>query len=382
MYTAELHQLLAILEGAVRDDRQLLHLLFVPEQESDRVPQLMALFREKDLPLMGGVFPGIIHQDRVLQKGFILKQLPLASGPYLIKNLPEGLAAIDQMQPNPRTQTGVMLVDGISPWNGDCLDRLYDKTGGAMNFIGGGAGRSDFSAGPCLFTAERFVDNAALLACLPVPVQLGVAHGWLPADHPPVMVTATDGPNCVTELEWEPATAFYRRFISDQQQQTIDFDALPKYFAGHPFGFAVNGQYVVRDVVGMDGSGLHFAGKVRPGTRLQPMKGEPGHLLQASPQVAEAIGGKQANRITTLVFDCISRAQFLGEAIGEELHQLGTMLGDKAYFAEIEGALTIGEIAQSVDAPLEFYNKTLVAGHIALDHVPSFLPSDRVAKTT
>jgi hypothetical protein len=339
-------------------------LLLLPEGEQARVPALMALYRARGAALMGGVFPAVIGRGRMQRRGGVFKRMAASQRPFLVEDLPNSFAGLGASYAEGKAATGLMLVDGLSPGIGDALDWIYDRAPVSMRFAGGGAGRSDFSTGPCLFTAERFVENAALLACFPSSMQMGVAHGWQPMDHAPLVASAMAEDNVIAELEWQPAASVYRRMLSAQLAREVPAERLAGHFGAYPFGFFAGDDTVVRDVLHAEGEHLICAGKIRRGTVLQPMVGRPERLLEAAAQVVDAMGPRSGPEGELLVFDCISRAQFLGARIDEELSMLQHHLRVQGYRASLEGALTIGEIAQADGAPLEFYNKSLVAGHL------------------
>ena len=93
------------------------------------------------------------------------------------------------------------------------------------------------------------------------------------------------------------------------------------------------------------------------------LHGQAERLIEASAEAAASLAGQGKDgddQGQILIFDCISRALFLGEAYADELQRVQTALGpDQALY----GVATLGEIASSTGGPPRFLNKsTIVAG--------------------
>lgn len=70
------------------------------------------------------------------------------------------------------------------------------------------------------------------------------------------------------------------------------------------------------------------------------------------------------DRRQVIVFDCISRTLYLGEAFATELASINDVFCQMDGMNSIAGSMSFGEIALSCNGSLEFYNKTTVVGLI------------------
>ncbi|TVQ69232.1 MAG: histidine kinase, partial [Oceanospirillales bacterium] len=109
-----------------------------------------------------------------------------------------------------------------------------------------------------------------------------------------------------------------------------------------------------------DATGMVCVGEVPEGSFVRILNGTPESLINAASEASER--AQQAfNSVSSTApslgcfIDCISRVLFMQEGILEEFKQVS---GDYPLF----GALTLGEIANSGQDYLEFYNKTAVLG--------------------
>ena len=88
------------------------------------------------------------------------------------------------------------------------------------------------------------------------------------------------------------------------------------------------------------------------------LKGNPENLVAAAGQTARSLSVMQKQEHdSVLLFDCISRALFLGDEFYKELETIGNNLFRKDAFF---GALTIGEICSNPNGQVRFLNKSTV----------------------
>jgi hypothetical protein len=89
------------------------------------------------------------------------------------------------------------------------------------------------------------------------------------------------------------------------------------------------------------------------------LKGNPDNLVEAAGRTARSLSVMQMQEEngSVLLFDCISRALFLGDDFSKELESIGNNLYKKDAFF---GALTIGEICSNPNGQVKFLNKSTV----------------------
>jgi hypothetical protein len=214
---------------------------------------------------------------------------------------------------------------------------------------------------PCLFSNEGLLQEAAVLALLDLPSSIGVGHGWQPISGP-YKVTESDRNRIVT-LDWRPAFDVFREVVASFSLHQVTEDNFFDAAKSFPFGMGrLGAEMIIRDPVSVGaGKSLLCVGDVPRGSYLHIMKGDVDSLVRAAVEARE-IGLKgftgDLEGAVTLFIDCISRVLFLEEQFPRELEAVARGA------PPLVGALSIGEIANTGRAYLEFYNKTAVVAII------------------
>lgn len=321
-------------------------------------------------PVFGGIFPQIIHGRRNHERGTLVIGLRVKPEVISVHGLSDAGADFDAqieecagrwqaMCEAEGDGTLVVFMDGLSKRIAALVQSLFFQFGLEQNFIGGGAGSLSFEQKPCVITPRGVIADAAVIARLPVPGGVGVAHGWEPISEG-IKVTAADG-NLIKTLEWRPAFEVYRELVEADSGRVFGGDNFFDIAKGYPFGIGKLGtELTVRDPLMTDADGgLVCVGEVPQGCFVKILKGTPRSLVAAAARARELaeisarekVGGEPA----AFFIDCISRVLFLGEGIAAEFEAASA---GRPLF----GALTLGEIANNGRDYLEFYNKTAVMG--------------------
>ena len=316
-------------------------------------------------PVLGGIFPQILHEGRAWSEGVVVVGLARAPVFVVLDNLSqqsgfeEILDRSFNLSSSPSTQTLLVFVDGFAAHISSLIEGLFNTFGLELNYLGGGCGSLSLQSKPCVITPNGLLQDGALLIFLDHPSGVGVAHGWDSVSKP-FKVTSAQG-NTIHSLDWRPAFEVYQEVLTAHGGQPITPDNFFPVAKAYPFGITrLDAEMVVRDPLMTQNQYITCAGEVPTGAFVRVLHGNQHTLLQAA-QKAHAMAHKawfeSQSRPHELQFivDCVSRALFLEQDFLEELaviHSSGPMLG----------ALTIGEIANSGQDYLEFYNKTVVVG--------------------
>lgn len=314
------------------------------------------------IPVVGGIFPQIIYAKENLSKGTIIAGL---STPLDVQFIP-GLtdpdadyeALIDEKFPaTGDAKTMFVFVDGLGVRIVDLLDSLFNVFGLEINYVGGGAGSLSFVQRPVLFTNEGLQMDGALLALADLASGVGVGHGW-ESIRGPFKVTESEQ-NILKSLDWKPAFEVYRDVVEAVSGQVFGEDNFFDISKGYPFGINKMGsEKIVRDPIakGEDGTIVMVEG-IPQESFVDILSGDNKSLIAAAQRAydqGQAAFSGEAEKPWTFFIDCISRVLFMEDEFVQELNAVHIDA------TPLIGALTLGEIANSGDAYLEFYNKTAV----------------------
>ena len=311
------------------------------------------------LPLMGGVFPVLIHGGSRLETGSIVWGIQRAVAMTVVENVSSPELDIDheleRLLPKQPSEDAlqVVLVDGFSKRISALITALHEQVG-LEDTIGGGAGSLDFVQRPCLFTNQGMLQDAAVIATLSTSVGVGVSHGWSKVEGP-FRVTEADQ-NTIISLDWRPAFEVYREVVERHAGQSFTDDNFFDLAKAYPFGIKrLDAEHVVRDPLMLgEADSLVCVGEVPQAEHVDILHGDTQSLLNAARQAREYADLRLSGTVELRIFmDCISRVLFLGSKFEQEL---GAVQDD----APLLGACTIGEIANHGGDFLEFYNKTAV----------------------
>lgn len=335
---------------------------------TELTPWLQAL----QLPVIGGVFPSIIHRATNLRSGTLVVGLPAPVQVGAIHALSRREGLEPQLQAIAPMLEGaasvVVLVDGLGANLDAFVECLYGVVGLNAPVVGAGAGHLDLQQRPCLLGNVGMLGDAALVVTLPSQLDRGIAHGWQKLSGP-FLVTRSCG-DMLEELNYSAAAEVYRSEVeahSDLRFAESSFFSISKTY---PLGIeSVDGEFLVRDPIKQVGDSLVCIGEVPQNATVYLLKGEVEPLIasaveamnSACAQRQRRLGGSEPGPALALVFDCISRALFLGDAFDRELKALDRALADSDHMV---GALTLGEIANSRGGTIELLNKSIVVSLI------------------
>ena len=311
------------------------------------------------VPVFGGVFPEIIHDGEPTESGLLAVGLPAEPTITTLENASdpdrEFATDLDPELPAEGYETAFVFVDAYADEVPTVIESLFRTYGVGLNFIGGGAGRLDDESSPSLFTSEGVIEDAAVMAAVDVPMEIGVKHGWETIAGP-FRVTGADGPT-VTELDGEPAFSVYQDVVEEHADTTVTRENFFEVAKSYPFGITrLDAEQIVRDPFDVDGDALTCFGSVPEGEFVNILTGDIDSLVSAAGEAYEtAVDGDDGDE-ALYAFDCISRRLYLDDEFDRELSAVD---GDEE---SLVGALTIGEIANDGSGHLDYYNKTAVIG--------------------
>jgi len=350
---------------------------------------------EKGVQIFGGIFPGIMDNGKLMDRGSIITGLHCRTHVITLEGLdrPDLGHVIEKQLPHPdragyRLKTLFVFGDGFGESNLNLISGLNQLIKNyPLKVIGGLAGRNSLKASHYnIFTPQKVIQNGAVLAFTDLESGIGVKHGWTPIPESQCTITATN--HCYVEtLNKKPALSFYLDLISRfdpaiaEQKQLLmagDSNLIFKQVAiKYPLGLIrkqADGQQIIdRTAVAVGGDrSLQFSAEIPKGTRACIL-----HLTGDTPKaqclnISKAVQNAYLNSLRlfpaeipeprVLIMDCFGRKQMV-EQLGQNFEsvEFDIIAGDqKEKDHSPFGVLTFGEISSMEAGYVELHNKTAV----------------------
>ena len=331
-------------------------MVLIADQPID-IDAMNAVLRAAPIAVFGGVFPGVVCENKVYEAGMVLIDLPFELS-FIEGELASDLPSLPELPSvESNALSAFLFVDSLAENKGRLIDALYNEYGTKLKYIGGGAGSLSFTSTPCVLSNRGLRSDAFVMGLTHAPVSLGVAHGWQPISEI-MKVTESKGRELIS-INWEPAFKVYKKVVEKHSGKSFhetDFFELAK---SYPFGKPlVQAEYVVRDPFGTDNTSIFLVDAIETGEFVYIMHGEKESLLAGARKAADiARAGESGGESATFCIDCISRRLFMCDDFYEELATVSPE-------SNAVGALTIGELANKGNSYLELYNKTICVARL------------------
>ena len=326
-----------------------------PDKEA--ISPMLAAFPK---PLIGAVFPELIHESKRVKTGFLIVPLSFSLKSMVFDLSDDDADYLELMNnvfgnaENLKKHGLFVFADALSTHKNTFIQALFNYFGNTVKYLGGGAGSLSFKPFPCILHNSGVFENAAVAGLFERPLSLGVAHGWSPIGKP-LRITKAKG-NIIHSIDWAPAFETYKKWVEDHSGQTITEENFFDIAKSYPLGMIkLDSEMVIRDPFMVKNGTLHIVDEVPEGEYVRIMHGNMDSLLKGA-ESALNIAIKDEKCIKgrmIFCFDCISRVLYMQDNFSKELD---IITHDQA----INGVLSIGEIANSGETFLEIYNKTIV----------------------
>jgi len=313
------------------------------------------------LPLCGGVFPKIIYQGKNYSQGAIV--IGLMMEPVIVN-----YSILNKSDPDLKHyvhtkskklenyQNFIMISDALCSKSENFIDHFYDFMGFGVTTIGGGAGSLDGANNPVIFTNQGLVMGLTQVIALPCSINNSIGHGWELLDGP-YLVTSSEG-HFVYSLNYKPTFNIYKETIQSRTSTPLCSDFFATFAKQYPLGIiSWDGEILVRDPIKTNGSYLECVGNVPVNSMVYLLQSSQEKMIDASTEGAQNLS-QQGPFKTLLLFDCISRDFFMGDAIDNELEAIQ----DQFPNTSLVGAMAIGEIANTPSGSIRLLNKSTVLG--------------------
>ena len=254
--------------------------------------------------------------------------------------------------------SALLMADALSGHTDEIIDILTEKTLGAYQFFGGGAGDNGKFEKTFVFMGNEVAsDGAVILEILSnKPVGIGVKHGWKPAGKK-MRVTSSEGMRLVS-LNAMPAVEAFEEYAELTGQHFDPENPIP-FFLHNIIGIELDGGYKLRVplAVNEDGS-LLCASDIPVGATISIMKIENADATAAalSATVSALHQLKENKPSVALFFDCVATRLRMGDEFGIELNKVKETLQNTKY----AGCNTYGQVARVEGQFSGFHNCTAV----------------------
>jgi hypothetical protein len=338
-------------------------LMLLTCEADDNTPKILdSWLRSLKVPVLGGIFPGIIHGNRKFAKGTLLIGMEEAPEVHILRNVSNPTEAFhismeNFFKGNDELKTIFIFVDGTSQNTYSFMESLFIVFGLEYNFIGGGAGSLSMEPMPCIITNEGLLSDAVIIAGSRMNGRLSFKHGWKSVAGP-FKVTGSHG-NLLVSLDFKPVLEVYKEVVEPLVDQPIHTGNFSSIAAGYPFGITRLGtEKIIRSPLKIDSlNNIVCACEIPEGVFVHILHAEKDDLFKAAMDAQQDVlnyGSQKTGDQFTFVVDCISRVKFLENRYQEKLN----ILNERG--SPLAGILSLGEIANSGREFLEFYNKTFV----------------------
>lgn len=347
----------ALASAANADPVEGILLLAAPDPEL-RSAAFESTLRELPVPVVGGIFPEILHEGRKTETGAVVVGLPSEPLVTTVSELGDSRTAFrEQLDPDLPArgyETAFVFVDTHAAAIESFIEALFRTYSVELNFVGGGAGTLETQQ-PCLFTDEGVIEDAAVVATIPEPMEIGVNHGWQTIAGP-FRVTDAEGSTLHT-LDGQSAFSVYRDVVTEAADETVTAENFFEVAKSYPFGIGrMAAEQIVRDPYSLHDGSMSCFGDVPEGEFVSVLEGDPDSLVEAARTAHDHALRGSHHPEALCVFDCVSRVLYLEDEFDRELAAL------QSESLPLFGALTIGEIANDGSGHLDYYNKTAVVG--------------------
>lgn len=336
-------------------------LIAIAEHTVIQINDLITELNNHGVHFMGGIFPKVIHENSILNKGIVINTLSNLEELFLVKNISkkEYKIPIFDFKAN-KNYSLITYIDGLTANISYYLEQLYENYGMKTNYFGGGAGSLTLEQKPCVFTKDGFFEDAAVVAISKIASSIGVKHGWNKVDGP-YIITKSEG-NVIQGINWENPFKVYKEVVEKHAQKQFNDTNFFEIAKGYPFGILKdNAECIVRDPITVNDKGeLVCVGAIEENSLVDILNGNKVTLVKAAKNAALDSIENSVKPNKAIIIDCISRVLFLEEDFEKELQEITKTLKNTYPNISIVGALTIGEISSYGEGFLELYNKTTV----------------------
>jgi hypothetical protein len=315
---------------------------------------LLENFNKQNIEVYGAIFSHIIYKNKFYEKGLISIEIKEETNISFIKNIDD--CKFDNTK-FLESKSIVTILDGFSENNETFLMKFFENIGFDTNIIGGGAGILEDKTKKVIFTNDGFFSNSAILLFLNEKIKVSSKYGWEYLSGP-YIVTSSEK-NLLKSIDYIDAFEVYKKVIKKDCGIDITKDNFLEISKNYPIGIIKYiGNEIVRDPISFENGSLVLIAEIKVNSMVNILKGNKKNLINAASQAAKEV--LDDNSSLAMVFNCITRKNFLQDDFNKELDAIYTEIKTD----NMIGAITIGEIASEENKHINFLNKACAIGGI------------------
>lgn len=328
--------------------------ILVGEYSSFHIEELSSY----DGEVYGAIVPFIVYNNEYINRGLIACTLADDSEFFFVESLKSMNTSSSVFE---NKESLVVFLDGLSPNITTFLDDLFELVPENTQIIGGGAGKLTFEEEPVIFSKNKIYQDAAIIIASKSKLKIGIENGWDFLEGP--FLATRSEQNILKTLNFRNAFEVYKEIVEKDSGMKFTNDNFFDIAKLYPIGIVkFNREVIVRDPIGIDEfNNMILVGDIPQNSTINILKGDIDKLVKSSGNAVFKVINelKETDNHNIFLFDCISRAIFLGDKFTDEITSIKKNMNKNN---NLFGALTIGEIANNGNEYIAFYNKSCVVG--------------------
>lgn len=325
-------------------------------------------FTSINIPISGGVFPEVIHENTYYKDAVIAIAWDTEVEINTYQNISDPTTELYQQATSKEDviQSGnsgcLVFVDAKTRSPEEALDALYYRSENDYQYAGAGAGYSFDEQFPCIICNDGIIKDALQTIRLSLHQENKVSYGWTVLSGPH-LVTSSEK-NKIYSLDYLPIEEQYRKFIQNSINEDISNLTIKDLLAKYPIGIYHYDEYmIVRDPFEFRDKAIEFFGDIPEFSNIYILTAKHQELIDETENCLNLFNTNtiNCNNSLTLLFSCVGRRNFMGENSNRELSNAVEQLSTQH---SVIGTCSFGEIATNDAGLLRFHTLSLVVSGV------------------
>lgn len=313
----------------------------------------ISLLRNSKIKAYGAIFPEIIFDKQSYKDGLLACKLDDEDNVLIQKDISNITFTQKDFE---KSKSIIIFTDGLSKHVDEYLDSLFELLPPEIDVLGAGAGVTPYTRKEVIFSSEGIYKDASLVVSKKHKIKVGIEHGWSILKDQLVATMTED--NKIIQIDYSDAIQLYKSVIQEDIKETIQ--DVNDYIKSYPIGLVkFDNEVLVKEILGISNNSLELSNTISQNSVITILKGEKDKLLKASKEATlKAVQGCKNEQSSIMIFECITRKEFLKDDFEEELEVIKQASNNRPMI----GVLSLGEIVNEGDVSLKLFNKTCVVG--------------------